>query len=124
MNNLTIHFSKLKPKKAKIMKQTDTVVANGSKQPLIKYSPLKAIQLTFAATEAREVFIAGDFNQWDPKSTPMHRDARGVWKRQLRLSPGGHEYRLVVDGQWQDDPHAAASIANPYGGNNSFVQVG
>ena len=84
----------------------------------------KTIDITFNAAEAREVFIAGDFNQWNPRSTPMHKDARGVWKKQLRLSRGGHEYRLVVDGQWRDDPHAAASIANPYGGCNAFVQVG
>ena len=106
------------------MKQTNTAVPNGSKLPLIRYPKSKTIEITFDGTEAREVFIAGDFNQWNPRSTPMRKDARGVWKRQLRLSSGGHEYRLVVDGQWRDDPHAPASIANPYGGCNSFVQVG
>lgn len=87
-------------------------------------TPLATLHLALVAPEAREVFVAGDFNGWNPRSTPLHKDAQGVWRAHIRVSPGPHEYRLIVDGQWQNDPHAAASVLNPFGGSNSLVQVG
>jgi 1,4-alpha-glucan branching enzyme len=53
----------------------------------------------------------------------LHKDAKGVWRVELQVSPGGQEYRLIVDDQWQDDPHAASFIPNPFGSRNCFVQV-
>lgn len=105
------------------MKQTSTLIPNSNRMPVMKSSQSKTVAIEYDAAEAGEVFIAGDFNEWNPRRTRMRKDARGVWKKQLWLSPGGHEYRLVVDGQWRTDPHAPASIANPYGGSNSFMQV-
>lgn len=81
------------------------------------------IQISLAAPGAHEVFVAGDFNGWNSRSSPLRKDAQGIWRVQIPVSPGPHEYRLIVDGQWQNDPHAAASVANPFGGSNSFVQV-
>jgi 1,4-alpha-glucan branching enzyme len=86
-------------------------------------SPRATIQISFEAPAAHEVFVAGDFNGWNLRSTPLRKDAQGIWRAQIQVSPGPHEYRLIVDGQWQNDPHAAASVANPFGSSNSFVQA-
>lgn len=72
---------------------------------------------------AREVFLAGDFNRWDPTATPMFLGASGEWCAEFPLQPGAHEYRLVVDGVWKEDPHAAESRPNPFGGRNSVRRV-
>jgi 1,4-alpha-glucan branching enzyme len=96
-------------------RKNDNLPAKSSQTAMIQISP--------EAPEAHEVFVAGDFNGWNPKSTPLRKDAQGIWHTQIRVSPGPHEYRLLVDGQWQNDPHAAASVANPCGSSNSFVQV-
>lgn len=81
------------------------------------------LEIVFAAAEASEVFVAGDFNQWNPKGTPLRKDPQGVWRAELQVLPGGHEYRFIVDDQWKDDPQATRFIPNPFGSRNSFVQV-
>ena len=67
------------------------------------------IRLEFISREACEVFIAGSFNDWQPASTPMIAVGNGHWLKELVLAPGRYEYRLVVDGQWTDDPSAKES---------------
>jgi AMP-activated protein kinase-like protein len=50
---------------------------------------------------AKAVFVAGTFNHWKADVTPLHPDlANGNWTGTLRLPPGRHEYKFVVDGQW------------------------
>ena len=106
------------------MKQTKANSPKVNKMRLARASQPNTFAIAFDAAEACEVFVAGDFNRWNPRSTPLRKDAQGVWRTELGVPPGGHEYRLIVDGQWQNDPRATGSIANPYGSNNSFVQVG
>jgi 1,4-alpha-glucan branching enzyme len=72
---------------------------------------------------AREVLVAGSFNDWQPAATPMSNQRGGKWSTELLLKPGRYEYRLVVDGRWQDDPMAARFVANPFGGLNCVIEV-
>ena len=71
---------------------------------------------------AREVFIAGDFNKWNPAATPMFRSAGGEWSAQIELPPGAYEYRFVADGVWKTDPKAE-SKPNGFGEVNSVKRV-
>jgi len=73
---------------------------------------------------AQNVQIAGDFNNWQPVGTPMQRVGdSGVWQAKLKLPNGMYRYRLVVDGQWQQDPYNERSEMNPYGDYNSVLEV-
>ena len=73
---------------------------------------------------ASSVQIAGDFNNWQPENTKMQKVSdSGVWQTQMNLSPGRYRYRLVVDGQWQQDPYNEMTESNPFGGLNSIVEV-
>ncbi len=73
---------------------------------------------------AEAVAIAGDFNNWQPSTTPMQRVAEtGVWQTKMKLPHGTYRYRLVVDGQWQQDPYNERSELNPYGEYNSILEV-
>jgi chromosome partitioning protein len=73
---------------------------------------------------AQSVQIAGDFNSWQPEQTPMHKVGdSGVWQAQMKLSTGRYRYRLVVDGQWQQDPYNELTELNPFGGFNSVVEI-
>ncbi len=73
---------------------------------------------------AQNVQIAGDFNNWQPAGTPMQRVGdSGVWQAKLKLPNGIYRYRLVVDGQWQQDPYNERSEMNPYGDYNSVLEV-
>ncbi len=68
--------------------------------------------------------IAGDFNGWDPRSTPLKRDENlGVWQTCVPVPPGRYRYRLVVDGQWIQDPYNSYVESNPFGELNNIVIV-
>ena len=79
------------------------------------------IRFTYYDPEAKAVYIAGDFNNWNTTATPMERNEQGVWSVILRLPPGRYEYKFVVDGNWVADPFNPVT-AGPYG--NSVILVG
>jgi len=73
---------------------------------------------------AQSVQIAGDFNNWQPERHIMEKVGdTGVWQTQMKLDPGRYRYRLVVDGQWQQDPYNELTEMNPFGGFNSVVEI-
>lgn len=72
---------------------------------------------------ARQVLIAGDFNNWLPMSTPMVRTPGVGWSMKLPLSPGRYRYRFVVDGKWQTDPFNQYVETNQFGELNNVVEV-
>lgn len=75
------------------------------------------------APGASTVHLAGDFNNWSPEATPMMRANENAFKALLPLAPGRYCYRLVVDGQWLNDPHNTYVESNPFGELNSVVEV-
>ena len=73
---------------------------------------------------ANSVQIAGDFNNWQPTTAAMQRVGdSGVWQLKMKLPHGTYRYRLVVDGQWQQDPYNERTELNPYGEYNSLLDV-
>jgi len=73
--------------------------------------------------DAREVFLAGSFNNWNPSARPLKKDAKGVWKTIMMLPRGTYEYRFVIDGQWIDDPDSSEKQLNEFGSYNSILTV-
>ena len=65
--------------------------------------PCSAI-FEFRAPSARDVFLVGEFNDWDAKATAMQRGADGNWRVELRLPPGFYRYKFVVDSIWRCSP--------------------
>ena len=73
---------------------------------------------------AQAVQVAGDFNNWQPSVNPLQKvGPSGIWQAKIKLSPGKYRYRMVVDGQWQQDPYNAQTEMNPFGEFNSVVEV-
>jgi 1,4-alpha-glucan branching enzyme len=99
-------------------------------QPQPKIATRK-VTFTCNAPNAHAVAIAGDFNQWDPGATPMSNVKNGTWKVRLQLTPGNHEFKYVVDGQWCCEPgvddHCCEStgetVGNSFGTKNRIVTV-
>ena len=81
------------------------------------------VAFTLIAPEAKHVYVAGSFNDWDAHCTSLSKGINGEWSGYLPLRPGHYEYRFVVDGVWKEDPTAAASVPNPFGSNNSVVII-
>ncbi len=39
----------------------------------------KKVQFEIIVPEAQEVYLAGDFNNWDTSTKPMKKDKKGIW---------------------------------------------
>ena len=55
------------------------------------------------APSANGVFLAGTFNNWDARATPLSRSGDGFWAVALDLVPGFYHYKYVIDGRWMCD---------------------
>ncbi len=76
------------------------------------------------APDAKQVAIAGDFNNWDPAATPLKLDQSvGVWQTCVTIPPGRYLYRLVIDGLWVKDPYNSHVETNPFGELNSVIEI-
>jgi hypothetical protein len=82
----------------------------------------KPTEFSLNAPQASSVCIAGSFNNWDIKHTPMRRNGE-QWKARIPLAPGRYEYRFVVDGQWITDPSCKETVSNDYGSTNSVLVI-
>lgn len=83
----------------------------------------RKITFTFEAPNAKSVTLAGDFTGWQQAPLAMKREKNGSWKKTVTLAPGNYEYRLLVDGEWQDDPGCPNRQPNQYGGQNCVCVV-
>lgn len=91
--------------------------------PVKTIAPEPNISLELVKPGAKQVAVAGSFNDWKPERTPLAQIGNGRWVGDLRVKPGRHEYLFVVDGQWVPDPNAKENVQNPFGGKNSVLIV-
>jgi 1,4-alpha-glucan branching enzyme len=92
---------------------------------LEKRSPLSwsSVSLVTTAPDAKAVMITGNFTGWSKEGIPLDKGKHGAWQVTLRLAPGEYQYRLRVDGQWQDHPEAQERVPNPFGTQNCVLKV-
>ncbi len=89
----------------------------------------KRISLSFEAETGKDIFVAGDFNEWtvgqDKKSKKLKEDKKhqGHYKIQMYLPVGEHQYKFFCDGEWRVDPAAETFAWNRFGTRNSVVAV-
>jgi 1,4-alpha-glucan branching enzyme len=77
----------------------------------------------FRAPGALRVQLVGDFTHWQKSPVNMKKDAQGVWKATVPLDPGTYHYRILVDGEWRDDPESTVRVPNPFGSENNVRVV-
>ena len=83
----------------------------------------RRVTMTYEAPEAESVIVTGSFCDWETHSHYLKKDAQGVWKKRLTLTPGQYEYRFVVDGVWHDDPACNERVPNTFGTKNCMLTV-
>jgi hypothetical protein len=84
---------------------------------------LKEVVFRFDNTKYKRVQIAGEFNNWIPDKDVETEIQDGAVQKKLRVKPGGYEYRLIIDGDWQQDPANPNAAPNDMGGYNSLLNV-
>ena len=111
-----------------------TTIAQRAMSSLHNYNPrklntysakatVKPVPFVCLAQEAQQVFVAGDFNDWDPASHPMRRMPDGAWRLEISLNHGHHHYLFLVDGKPLLDPKAQGIARNEKGEKVSLLAV-
>lgn len=74
---------------------------------------------------ASEVCLAGSFNGWSSRTSPLRREPDGVWTIQIpALPPGAYPYKFVIDGsRWVEDPGNDVREPDGRGGYNAILHV-
>lgn len=96
------------------------------KKPAVTKKTEKAQRVTFTvhADVGSKVFLAGDFNGWDPEAKPMvDKKGDGDFSVTLSLRPGEYQYKFVVNGTWCADPLNKDVVPNDLGTFNSVKLV-
>ena len=82
------------------------------------------VRLVVLQADAATVDVAGDFNGWDPRRTPLEQTSTGAWTVTIALDPGRYEYMFVIDGErWIADPFAVEQTDDGFGSQNAVLDV-
>ncbi len=71
-------------------------------------------------TNAKIVYISGNFNQWSTKDFPMRKTSTG-WEIDIHLKGGKTSYKFIVDGEWIIDPENKYWEDNEHHTRNSVL---
>lgn len=75
-----------------------------------------------ASLWAHHVSVVANFNDWDPKATPLRQGRDGVWRAAVDLPICRRfEFRYWIDGEWATDRHADGVTLNGHGSFNSLL---
>lgn len=98
---------------------TDTLTRKKLPNATLVIAPNQTFRLK-GYEKAKQVFLAGDFNNWSPSGFPMRREG-DAWIIDQHLLPGKHVYKFVVDGKWIVDPANELREPNEFGEENSVL---
>jgi 1,4-alpha-glucan branching enzyme len=74
-------------------------------------------------TNAKKVFVAGSFANWEDGKLRMNKTNAG-WELPAFLDTGTYTYRFLVDNKWMTDPAKKEQFPNEFGEYNSVVSIG
>lgn len=77
------------------------------------------------AETATDIYLVGDFNEWDERSTLLEKKKGNKFSITLDLDLNrDYQYRYLVDGErWENDWDADKYVPNPFSGDNSVVNT-
>lgn len=88
------------------------------------HNRLRKVTFTVREHAGKLVFLAGDFNQWNPQVNEMiYNPDAGVYAVTIDLAAGSHQYKFLIDGVWCLDPENAETADDGLGGRNSKIIV-
>lgn len=92
---------------------------------IVKEELPKLTEIVFSvfAPQAKEVHLAGDFNNWELGENSRMQQGNDKWIKRIKLGMGRYRYRFVVDGRWTEDVNNPVKEENPYGEMDSLIEV-
>ena len=114
----------IKTAKKTIAKKTVAKKPVAAQKPAAKKPVAKNVTFTVHAEKGKAVYIAGEFNKWNPTAKKMAYKAKsGIYTATLKLAAGTYQYKFVIDGTWCADPENVNAVANDQGTFNSVITV-
>lgn len=89
----------------------------------MEFAGERRVVLSYHHFTGRDLQIAGDFNDWIPDYRVETRTFNGTVQKVLKIPPGAYQYRVIIDGEWQEDPVNPVRVPNDMGGTNSVLRV-
>jgi len=83
----------------------------------------RKVTFSFESSDAKEVILMGDFNNWSKKKHPMKSYNNGMWNKSVMIPPGRYEYKFLVDRQWKEDPQNDQTCLNCFGTYNNVFHL-
>lgn len=100
------------------------LVGRRTAEPIRADRGTRTVEFVLRAAADSAVTLVGDFNDWDPRATPLHPAAGGVWTVTVPLRPGRYRYTFIVDGtRWRRDPAAPRALEDDFGTPTSVITV-
>jgi 1,4-alpha-glucan branching enzyme len=106
--------------------ETETLV-NGKEVSVLKVEfPKNMFNVKFSIRndKAKEIYLVGDFNNWNPEVDKMLKDETGLFYITKFLAAGEYAYQFIIDGRWELDPNNKWTVMDLNGDLNSFLKVG
>ena len=90
----------------------------------LKTKPVCKVTFELETTDADQVFVAGDFNNWKENDFALKKLKNGNFKGEMNLPKGEkYEFRYLIDGKWANEAEADAHQQNEFGSENSVLEV-
>lgn len=74
-----------------------------------------------------QLYIIGDFNDWEQPGVPLSRQERNRYVAELSLEPGAYEYKiLLIEGEekrWIDFSDDTYTVLDGFGGENGLIFI-
>jgi len=94
------------------------------KKQFLKTKPVCKVTFTVEAKDANQVFVCGDFNDWNQTSHELKKLKNGSFKGTIDLEKDNtYQFKYLVDGVWQNDEQADSYKWNDLGSENSVLEV-
>ncbi|WP_295664116.1 glycogen-binding domain-containing protein [uncultured Mucilaginibacter sp.] len=82
----------------------------GNINSILQLGPVFSFKLPGFAN-ARDVFVAGQFNEWRQGELRLKKDGN-AWRADVPMDPGNYGYKFIVDGKWMTDPTNPCQYGN------------
>ncbi len=75
-------------------------------------------------SSANSAELLGDFTNWENSPIKMDKVSPGLFKCNVKLGAGKHEFKFKVDGMWKENMNDAyATTSNPFGTKNYVIEI-
>ena len=91
--------------------------------PKLSKPNLTEVVFSVFSPEAKEVYVAGDFNGWKLDDDSRMINHNGTWSRKMNFDSGRYHYRFIIDGRWIEDFNNPKREMNPFGQLNSLLEI-